>query len=55
MVQVQYFGTGTMVLKFDTSKTKVLKLKVIKFWGINPMFLKLRGKNWYGELFHPPS
>ena len=35
-----------MKLKFYTSVAKRLKLKVRKFWGLNPTFIEVIGKNW---------
>ena len=33
-------------LKFCTSVTKELKLKVRKFWSLIPTFAEVKGKNW---------
>ena len=41
-------------LKLCTSVTKGLKLKVIKFWGPNPTFVKVTGVKLVGGPFCPP-
>ena len=42
-------------LKFTTSVVKGLKLKVGKFWGLNPKFVEVTGEKLVGEggLFAP--
>ena len=40
-----------MTLKFDTSVAKRLKLKVRKFWGLNPTFVEVSGEKLVGGLF----
>ena len=42
-----------MVLKFDTSVTKGLKLKDRTFWGLVPTFVGATGKKLVGVLFSP--
>ena len=44
-----------MALKFYTSVTKGLKLKVRKFWGVTPMFVEVTGEKLVGVglLSHP--
>ena len=41
-------------LKFCTSQSKGLKLKVRKFWGLIPTFVKTIGEKLVGGLFAPP-
>ena len=46
-----------MALKFYNSVAKGLKLKVRKFWGLIPTFVKVTGENGEvggGGLFGPP-
>ena len=43
-----------MALKFYTSMTKVLKLKVRKFWGLIPTFVEVTLKKLTARLFAPP-
>ena len=40
--------------KFCTSVAKRLKLKVIKFGGLNPTFVEVTGEKLKGEAFLPP-
>ena len=40
-------------LKFYTSATKGLKLKVRKFWGLLPTFVEITGEKLVGGLFAP--
>ena len=42
-------------LKFYTSATKGLKLKVRKFWGLLLTFVEVAGEKLVGRLFAPPS
>ena len=44
-----------MTLKFYASVTKVLKLKVRKFWGLILTFVEVTGEKLVGMLFVPPS
>ena len=44
-----------MALKFYASVTKVLKLKVRKFWGLILTFVEVTGEKLVGMLFAPPS
>ena len=41
-------------LKFDTSQSKGLKLKVRKFWSLVPTFVEVAGEKLVGGLFAPP-
>ena len=41
-------------LKFYTSLSKGLKLKVRKFWGLIPTFVEVTGEKLVGEAFLPP-
>ena len=43
-----------MALKFYTSMTKGLKLKVRKFWGLIPTFVEVILKKLTARLFAPP-
>ena len=43
-----------MALKFYASVTKVLKLKVRKFWGLNTTFVEFTEKKLVGGGFLPP-
>ena len=43
-------------LKFYTSLSKGLKLKIRKFWGLTPTFVEVTGEKLVGDLFassHP--
>ena len=40
--------------KFYTSVAKRLKLKVIKFGGLNPTFVEITGEKLVEEVFLPP-
>ena len=42
-------------LKFYTSVTKRLKIKVRRFWGLIPMFVEVTGKKLVGNFFGSPS
>ena len=42
-----------MTLKFNTSLSKGLKLKVRKFWELSPTFVEVTGKKLVGGLFVP--
>ena len=42
-------------LKFYNSVTKVLKVKVRKYWGVITTFVEITGKKLVGDLFAPPS
>ena len=47
LVQVQQFGTALgMALKFCTSVTKGLKLKVRELWELIPTLVEVTGENW---------
>ena len=41
-------------LKFYTSLSKGLKLKVRKFWGLIPTFVEVTGEKLVGGAFLPP-
>ena len=41
-------------LKFYTSLSKGLKLKVRKFWGLTPTFVEVTGEKLVGGTFLPP-
>ena len=43
-----------MVLKFDTSVVKGLKLKIRQFWGLIPTFVEVTGKKLVGGSFYSP-
>ena len=43
-----------MVLKFDTSVAKGLKLKIRQFWGLIPTFVEVTGKKLVGGVFSLP-
>ena len=43
-----------MNLKFYTSLSKGLKLKLKKFWGLILTFVKVKGENLVGGAFLPP-
>ena len=43
-----------MNLKFYTSLSKGLKLKLKKFWGLILTFVKVTGENLVGGAFLPP-
>ena len=40
-------------LKFYSSMARELKLKVRKFWGLSPTFVKVTGEKLVGGLFAP--
>ena len=42
-----------MALKFYTSLTRGLKLKIRKFWWLVPMFEEVTGRKLVGGLFGP--
>ena len=44
----------SMTLKFYTSVSKGLKLKVRKFWKLSATFIDVTGKKLVGEVFLPP-
>ena len=44
-----------IALKFYTIVAKGVKLKVRKFWGLNPTFVEVTGGKLVGDLFAPPA
>ena len=44
-----------MDLKFNTTVTKTLTIKVGKFWGLIGMFEEVTEKKLIGSVFLPPS
>ena len=57
LVQVQYFGTGTRYkVEVLHQPVKRIKTKIEKVLVANPYVCRsCRGKNWWQELFCPPS